>query len=222
MNKNRLFVLLLISIIPQTTCLAVDDGDFQYWNTTTATLDLDQDWGLFFEQEMQFGNDAGELLYNHYDAGVTYKGLASWLECALNFRLIMEKDSKRIWRQENRPHFNFTIKDKIGNFDFKTRSRFEFRDRETNPDCWRYRNKFTLKHPVTLGNQKFDMWVADEVFVPLDEVDFDRNRFYVGLDVPVWDNFKASLYYLWQASKSSSTAHWNDLNILGVQLKLKF
>ena len=41
--------------------LAFDDGDFQYWNSAQAALELNKDWEVKFEEEIKFGDDAGEF-----------------------------------------------------------------------------------------------------------------------------------------------------------------
>ena len=50
-------------------CLAVDDGDFQFWSTASASFDINEDFEAKFEEELRFGDDAGRLYYHPSDRG---------------------------------------------------------------------------------------------------------------------------------------------------------
>jgi hypothetical protein len=63
-------------------------------------------------------------------------------------------------------------------------------------------------------------YVADEVFVPLNDDNITRNRVYAGLSFDVLKNMTGEVFYLWQSSRSSGD--WNDINVLGTRLKFRF
>lgn len=149
-----------------------------------------------------------------------YTSFAEWLDLGLNYRQVFEKDGKRKWRRENRPHFNITFKVKLFDLDVSNRSRFEYRDRENKEDLWRYRNKITVKLPFELTGLKLKPYLADEVFVTLNDDNVDRNRFYSGFSLNLSKNIKANIFYLWQSSRSGS--QWKDINVLGTGLTILF
>ena len=208
--------ILLISEV----CFAFDDGDFQYWSNANASVKLNKNWTAVFEEELRLGDDGGRLYYHHSDLGFLYSGFAKWLDVGFNFREVFEEDSGGEWRQEHRPHLNAILKSKLLGCDFSSRSRFEYRDRENQKDLWRYRNKFTFKLPLELTSLKLKPYVADEIFIPLNNDNIDRNRFYSGVTFNLSKNIKADIFYLWQASKSGGD--WKDVNALGTSLKFYF
>ena len=201
-------------------CLAADDGDFQLWSTATAAFDINEQWRGTVEEELRFEDDAGTLGYHHTDIGLAYSGLADWLTIGLNYRQVFSKNSNEIWTQENRPHLNLTLNGDILGLSVANRSRFEYRDRENNEDMWRYRNKTTVKLPFQLTDAGLQPYVADEIFINFGESDISRNRLYSGVTLKLSETLSGSIYYLWESTKS--THEWNDINVLGIQLKLRF
>jgi len=96
----------------------------------------------------------------------------------------------------------------------------EYRDRENKKDVWRYRNKFMMKIPLELTKLKLQPYLADEVFINLDKEGYNRNRLYSGVAFNLSKNVKGEIYYLWQSSRSGGG--WNEINVLGTQLKFYF
>jgi len=215
------FVITVIAVLLiSEICFAFDDGDFQYWSKASASFDIHKDWKFTFAEEFWLGDDAGKLYRHHSDIGFVYKSLADWIELGFNYRQVFQKDGKDKWRQENRPHLNVTLKGKLLGLDLSDRSRFEYRDRENKKDLWRYRNKVTVKFPLELTSLKLQPYLADEVFVNFDEEDFNRNRLYAGLSLKLSKNIEAEVYYLRQSSESGG--EWEDINVLGTQLRFHF
>jgi hypothetical protein len=212
-------IILIISFVIFTSCsFAFDDGDFQYWNAETISWKINEEWKAKLEEEFRFGDDAGILYYQHSDLGVTYTGLAKWLDVGVNYRHVFEeKDHK--WKQENRPHFNGSFKWELGDFDLSNRGRFEYRNREDAENYWRFRDKFTVKLPGFTRFQ-FQPYIADEIFYDFDEETFDRNRLYGGFSFKLCNHLNAEIFYLHQSSKKDNK--WSDAHVLGTKLKLVF
>ena len=161
--KRFAFCFLVAAIVGQSLsrrCLAVDDGDFQFWSTASASFDINNDFGAKFEEEFRFGGDAGRLYYNHSDLGLVYRSLADWIDVGVNYRQVFARADRGEWRQENRPHVNVTLKGRLFDLDVSSRSRLEYRDREKRDDVWRYRNKFTVKLPFELTPLKLKPYLA--------------------------------------------------------------
>ncbi len=201
-------------------CFAADDGDFQYWSSADFSFDIDKDWKFKFQEEFRLGESGGRLYRHHSDAGFVYTGFADWIDLGFNYRQVFEKDSEGEWRQENRPHLNVTLKGKLLGLDVSDRSRIEYRDRENKEDVWRYRNKVTVKLPFELTEFKLKPYLADEVFITLNDDNVDRNRLYAGVSFKLAKNLKGDVFYMWQSSRSSSS--WTDINVLGTALKFSF
>ena len=201
-------------------CFASDDGDFQYWNTTNVSFGMNKDWKFTFQEELRFGESGKRLYYQHYEPGFTYSGMAEWVDLGFNYRQVIERDSKGKWKLEYQPNLNVTLKGKLLGLDVSDRSRIEYRIREDREDVWRYRNKFTVKLPFELTELKLRPYVADEIFIPLDNVEISTNRLYAGVPFKLTKNIGCDIYYLWQSSRSGDS--WTDIDVLGTSLKLSF
>ncbi len=219
-NRTCFIAAVIAILLINGICFAFDDGDFQYWSNAGASVKLSKNWTATVEEELRMGGDAGRLYYHHSDLGFLYSGLADWLDVGFNYREVFETDSSGKWRQEHRPHLNVILKSKLFGLDFSNRSRFEYRDRENQKDLWRYRNKTTVKLPFELTSLKLKPYVADEIFIPLNDDNIERNRLYSGVTFNLLENLKADIFYLWQASRSGK--EWKDINALGTSLKLYF
>jgi len=100
------------------------------------------------------------------------------------------------------------------------RTRFEYRDREDKDDLWRYRNKVTVKLPLELTELKLKPYLADEVFIPLNDDNITKNRIYAGVSFQLLENMTGEVFYLWQSSRTAGD--WKDTNVLGTRLKFRF
>ncbi|MCJ7779167.1 MAG: DUF2490 domain-containing protein [Sedimentisphaerales bacterium] len=210
----------MIAVVTSGICFASDDGDFQYWSTADVSFDINKDWKFTFQEELRFGESGRRLYYQHYEPGLTYSGLAQWIDLGFNYRQVIERNSKGKWKLENQPNINVTLKGKMFGLEVSDRSRIEYRILEDRKDVWRYRNKFTVKLPFELTELKLQPYVADEIFVPLDDVDINTNRLYAGVPFKLAKNIGCDLYYLWQSSKSNGG--WTDVNVVGTALKFSF
>ena len=132
----------------------------------------------------------------------------------------MFEEKNGSWSYENRPHLNATLKYALEGFKLSDRSRLEYRDKETGDDGWRYKNKFSIKYPITVKGFEISPYVADEIFVDFIEEKLSRNRLYAGMDFKVLKNLKLDVFYLWQTSEKSDD--WTDYNVLGTKVKLSF
>jgi hypothetical protein len=212
-------ILLFMIILWEPFSYGLDDGDFQYWNTETISCKLDEDVTITLEEEFRFADDAGDFVYQHSDLGLEYFGIADWLVLGANYRHIFEKSGGE-WVENNEPHLNATIKWKAVGLSFSNRVRLVYRNRETGEDGWIYRNKFALKPLKKFTKLSIQPYIADEIFIDFDDNRFTRNRLYTGFELPLSENIKAGLFYLWQTSKSRGT--WIDCNVLGTNLKISF
>lgn len=201
------------------SCFAFDDGDFQYWNTESASWRINKLWQLTLEEEFRFGDDASDFYYQHSDFGATYSGIADWLDIGINYRQIFEEKSDD-WKDENRPHLNATVKFKLSDFTCSTRNRFEYRNIEDADNFWQYTNKLTVNLPLKLTRLEIQPYLADEIFVDFDQEELSRNRLYAGFALKLLQGLKGELFYLWQRSKK--TGKWSDYHIIGSKLKLPF
>jgi len=213
-------IAAITTLLISGVCFGYDDEGFQYWSSAGVSFDINKDWQFTFDEEFRLGDDGGHLYYHHSDLGFLYKSLAKWIDVGFNYREVFEKDNSGEWREEHRPHLNITLKTRWFDLDVSNRLRFEYRDRETKKDIWRYTNKFTVKLPVELTELKLKPYFANEIFIPLNDNIIERNRLYCGVSFNLSKGIKTDIYYLWQSSKSGE--EWKDINVLGTQLKFLF
>lgn len=197
---------------------AYDDGDFQVWHTENQEFKINKDAKITLEEEFRWGDDAGEFYYQHYDAGFLYSA-NKHLELGINYRQVYEKKGSG-FKEENRPHLNAILKYELAGFQLDDRSRLEYRHFDWRQDYWRYRNKLSVKFPWKFTRLKIQPYLADEIFLPLNGINLERNRFYCGFGFSISKNIKGDIYYLLQSSKKSGA--WTDANVLGTKIKIVF
>jgi len=220
-SVNRVLLVVTVSVLVSGICFGYEDEGFQWWSNAGASFDVAKDWKCAFEQEFRMGDDGGNLYYEHSDLGFIYSGLAEWLDLGAGFRLIYEKDSSDEFQRENSPYIIVTLKGKLFDCPVSTRSRIEYRDRTEKEDVWRYRNKITVKLPVELTPLKLKPYLADEIFITLNDDNVDKNRLYFGAVMPLSEGIEADIFYMWQASRVDS-GDWSDIQVLGTAVKFKF
>ena len=197
-----------------------DKSGFQHWSTADVVIDINKHWKTVFEEEFRLGDDGGHLYYHHSDIALLYKGLADDIDLGFNFRKVYVEDDTNIWRQENRPHLNVTFRKKLGSIDFSTRSRLEYRDVELGDDLWRYRNKFTFTLPFELTSLKLKPYIADEIFINLNDEGYIANRVYAGVAFNLHKNIKTAVYYVWQSARTDPGRA--DIHAVGTRLVFNF
>jgi len=195
-----------------------DDGDFQVWHTENQELKVGKKSKIALEEEFRFGDNASEFYYHHYDAGFVYNA-NKHLDLGINYRQVYEL-KKGKFKEENRPHVNATVKYDFYGFKIDDRNRFEYRHFDYQDDSWRYRNKFSVKFPWKFTKVEIQPYLADEIFLELENGELTRNRAYSGIGFTLLKNLKGEIYYLLQSTKSSG--RWTDTNVLGTKLKLAF
>jgi len=195
------------------------DRDYEYWFKTNLRSEITEDWGFRFTEKFAWTDNANEFRKHESDFGFVYHGLADWLDLSLNFKKGFEKENGR-WLEENRPHVNFTLKDQLFGLSFSNRNRIEFRDEEEGRDHWRYRNKLTLAAPKHLPPLQIKPYIAQEMFIDLDPSEFDQYRLYAGFSLKTTKTMSLDLYYVWDIERDNR--HWEEVNVIGTDLKFRF
>ncbi len=219
-TDNRVYLVTAVLAVLLISKSSAADGDFQLWNTATASLDLNKDWTATVEEQVKFGNGAGHFYYHHTDLGFVYGGLADWIDLGFNFKEVFLEEDDGHWSRENRPHVNITVKGPVGAFDVSDKSRFEYRDRENEEDLWRYVNRLKVKLPFELTKFKIRPYVADQIFLNMEGRAFEKNRVYAGASFKLSKELESEIYYFWQLGRFDG--RWEDTNVLGLQLNIAF
>lgn len=218
--KVRVLILVLFSAILNIRAYAYDNHDFQVWNTDVEEFKINKSSKIILEEEFRFGDNANDFYYHHYDLGFVYD-LSKYLNLGLGYRHIYEKKSGE-FKEENEPYWIATLFWELAGFKFDDRSRLEYRHFDYQVDAWRYRNKFSLRFPWKFTKMEIQPFLADEIFLNLNGIDLNQNRYYCGLGFNLTKNIKGEIYYLLQSTKSSGTCMWADVNALGTKFKIAF
>lgn len=216
--KRCRVIFSIILILITAPAFAQPDNDAQYWNTTSVEGEIVKNLKIGMEEEFRFGDDMSALYYQHTDIGLTYK-FFDWFCLGPAYRQVFESKNGA-WKPEYRPNLNALFSFKLGFVKIIDRNRFEYRILEDAKNDYRYRNKLDIIFPVKLGKVELTPYIADEIFIDMDDGKFVRNRLYAGFGVDVTKHINAGLYYLWQ-SKDGGTK-WIDYNVMGSKLKVKF
>jgi hypothetical protein len=219
MAKFFVTVLFLAFILAPGVSYAFENGDFQYWSTTSGSTKLNDKTKINVEEEFRLGDGWGDLYYTHTDAGIKYS-LNKNVDLGVNYKQIFEKRDHDEWDSEYRPHFNATAKVKTGDAQLSNRGRLELRFRESKNTRWRIRNKMAFDLPMKWTRFNIQPYVADEIFITLYDIEVNRNRLYVGFKGNVLDNLKGEIYYLTQITKGDN--EWTNYNIIGTKVKFAF
>jgi hypothetical protein len=196
---------------------AFENGDFQIWNTYGVDVKVNEKLKITAEEELRFGGNVSELFYTHTDGGL-HLNVTDGLVFGVNYRLIYAK-SERKWKEENRPHFNVTLKGKLKDFKLSNRSRLELRIKDDS-DTWRYRNKTKVTFPVKWTKFEIQPYIADEVFIDFHGDCLNQNRLYAGFGAKLFKHLKTDIYYVWQTAKVNNG--WSNFHALGLKMKLVF
>ena len=177
------------------------------------------DWRFQFDQKSGFTDEARRLDHQQQDYGFTYSGLADWLNVGFGVKQTSDKE-RDDWDRETRTLLNVTVKSTLFGCSLSNRSRIAYRDFEDDDDVWWFRHKIAVKSPVTFTPLKVQPYVAEEIFVQLDDEDFNGNRVYGGLYIPPHEQIRLELFCAWHLNEEEDS--WHDTNLLGSYIRFAF
>jgi hypothetical protein len=106
----------------------------------------------------------------------------------------------------------------IARFVFVNRSRLDLRD-VNGEQSWRYRNRSRLERDLRLGSRVATPYVMAEFFYDNRYDEWNRQRYFVGIEWPIGAASILDSYYCRQDDSRSSIAH---VNAVGLALNLYF
>ncbi len=222
-RKIRYLVVVIVGIVFLLIPLdgyAYKDGDWQYWNTESIKVKINDKLHVYIEEEFHFGDDVEEFYYQHSHLQLDFK-LNDWFTFSPAYRQVFELSAIDDWYTEYRPMLNGTVKFKLGDWSVSDRIRGSYRMFNIDKkDVWRIRNKIKIKTPFRFTLLGINPWMADEIFVERYKTGVYRNRLYIGVGFNVIKQIKGDIFYLWQSSEKEG--EWIDCNVVGTKLKLYF
>jgi len=191
--------------------------DWQLWLEQKWSVKLTNTVKLVGKTEERYQSDMSDFYSQIASIGVSWKAL-SWLklEPAYYYQWI-ERSGRDT--NENRVYLNVTPNWSFGSVQVEDRNRIEFRH-VNGVDDWRYRNKPKLSVEVGEGWWAVEPYVADEVFYGDRAGEWNRNRFFAGIEKPLTSQLSADLYYMIESNKTGRD--WNEFHVLGAAANLAF
>ncbi|MEM2159446.1 MAG: DUF2490 domain-containing protein [Candidatus Nitrosotenuis sp.] len=202
------FFLLALSLFVSSVVLADDIiEDFGTWNQLNFNYKpKDSNWLGYLELQGRMKNDSKDVNQLIARPAIGYQvtpNLSLW--GGYLFQATTYKGSTNHYWNEHRVFEQATYKDKFGDLDFTSRTRFEQRnfDVADSGTALRVRQQFRVDYPLHIGGTYVAAY--DEVFFNLNneynsatniKTGFDQNRAWVGLGYKFNDHFKAETGYL--------------------------
>lgn len=193
------------------------------WNDMQAAVALSKEVDFNLFGTVRFGRDVTHLVDRRAGVGFSFRvgkylhqspdflTLASWY---LN---ISTRPAEGRKGNENRLHFNATLRYPFKKIAVSDRNQFEHRIRFPQSTT-RYRNRFQIEYPAKLSDGQFGVFTSDEVFYDWSVNDFVRNRFVAGVTRRFNKYFTGDLYYMRQNDGRSRPG---DLHVIGVAYRIR-
>lgn len=179
-------------------------------------VELEEKVSLYFDEEYRYGSD-DETNYVHTEIGLSYAAL-DWLDAGFYLRNIFEEQDDD-WQYELRPRVEATAHQTWGHFGISSRNRIEARIMSQG-NAYRYRNKAKFFFPFDVKSWNLSPYVADEIFVIINDGVFEQNRVYAGLDFKFARHAGMDIYYFWEYLRT--VPNHRNKHVAGVKLKLSF
>ncbi len=196
---------------------AYQDGDWQFWNSSSLEGNVHTKWKLRFEEQFRIGRDVSELFYHQTGIGLTWK-TTKWFQAAVTYAQVYEL-KKGDWKEENRPSADGTLQREWRGVQLSDRNRLELRIREETENIWRYRNNLTFSPAKKVSPLHIQPYMSAEIFVDIEQEDLNQYRLTGGLKGQLIDVLQASLYYLRQGKEKDGD--WTACHVLGATIRVR-
>lgn len=207
-----LFFFLLIVTFSQ-YAFSQEERNFYLWNTTGVRVGLSETYDLDVKAKIQYRTNDHLREFTYMDFTVS-RDLNKWFNLGLSFRgAQIRKPSFEIL--EYRPQVITKIHFSLKKIKLSTTNRLEYRTFSEGSSYFRHYHNIFVNFPSI--TPWLDPYLGEELFTKLDKVDLYMTRIYSGLHLLNHDRFKLDAYYVWQSLESSH--HWNESDILGLNLK---
>jgi hypothetical protein len=216
--EKQICFLFTVAVFIICTASVHADSDWVYKSKYGLSLPISEKWESTVKSEFRFEDDMSEHYYSYVDGGLVY-GATEWLQIGGNFRYIKYKSGEE-WLGENRPHLNMKIKWEWKGFEFSDNNRIEYRNRQSEDDLWRYRNKLKIQYPLEDSGLRVTPYISEEIFYDFHAEQRNKNRLEGGISLQLSDNIK--LYTAYQLDSNRNDDGWTDANVLATYLKISF
>ena len=204
-----IFLLITACFIGSHPAEARDD--WQLWLEQKWSVKLTQAVKLIGKTEERYRSDMSDFYSQIASVGLSWKALP-WLKLEPHYYYQWTEQSGRD-TNENRVFLNVTPSWSWGRVRVEDRNRIVFRHLNGRDD-WNYRNRSRIAVEVGRGWYEIQPYVADEVFYGARAGEWNRNRFFLGLEKPLTKQLSADCYYMIQSDRTGRD--WSEFHVVGV------
>ena len=190
----------------------------QYWNDIVFKASLTGTDGLKIYATQKFTKDVHDFSYWNLAIVPSWK-IYDWLTVETEYLYQRLKINKK-WMTENRLSLIPTLHWKVGNYSWSARTKFEKRYL-SNETKWRIREKIRVATTTIFGNQKFQLWLSDEIFYDEKSRNFNQNQLRVGIGLPLSKHTVIGTYLMRQTIKKANNIRVIN-NVLATYVVYKF
>jgi hypothetical protein len=217
--ERILFITVLVVSIAF-NAYAYENGDFQIWNTNEQSVAIAKGTKFTNQQEFRYGNNAGDIFYQHYDWGFAF-AFDKMLELALGYRLVYEKPKAK-WMEEDHYYTNITPKFDLWKLKIENRNRIVYRQfRSSVPNQLRYRNRILVKYPIDFKKIVIAPYISNEIFISSNGTGFNQDRLESGIEFGLTKYVKIDVSYMQQQVMIIGDK-WKKTNVLWLKSKITF
>ncbi len=208
-----LILALLLLLFPPSGKTYAAAYDLQSRFALIIPVSVSDGWQIRTGFTRIYFNDISELELQAFFAGPYYR-ISSGLKTGLEYRY-MDKQINGQWVPENRLSSVFVLNKRFSPWSLLVRKRLEYRSRSKGYGI-EWRGRSFIK--IALSNKGITPYLSNELFYNLSEGEMNRNKFKVGLDIPIVKELKTGIHYEYETEKFSK--NWEGLNIIGTSFVL--
>jgi len=215
--KSAVLFLILACAASAAAQSPVPKTDTQSWNDFQFTIPMTKRIDFVPQLTLRFGDNLTKSVDERWGFSWVFK-----VNQYLSFGSLYFHREARLPRgrreHEDRITLAANVQKQLGKFTVSDRNGLEHRWREPQVDAWRYRNRLRVEHPFTIGKEKFNWFVSDEVFYDWSLHVWPRNRASAGINRAINKHLTLELYYMRQNDGRSRPG---DLHIIGTLWRFK-
>lgn len=197
--------------------LPVPQTDTQSWNDFQFTIPVTKRIDFVPQLTLRFGDNVTKSVDERWGFAWVFK-INQYLSFGTMYFHREARPPHGRREHEDRITVGATLQKPIGKFTVSDRNWVEHRWREPQVDAWRYRNRLRIEHPFTIGKEKFNWFVSDEVFYDWSLHVWPRNRASAGINRAINKHLTLELYYMRQ---NDGRTRPGDLHIIGSLWRIK-
>ncbi len=200
--------------------LARANSDLRNYQVKGGYITIDKNWGLAFDCDYKTDERREDFYYTYSNFGLIYKPLPDAFEVGFNYRQLYQQSEDDIWKPQNTPAMNVTVRGQFLNLNISNGTGLEYHRPENQKNIMRYANTCTVRLPLLSTAVKLQPYFAHNTFVDAGGDNFAGRGFSSGISLKLSRSVTSDFYYRWQAYRYGEV--WKDFSVLGTSLRINF